>query len=171
MIRLGFLLTAGAALLLTVTAAAAQTTAPVDTACSYSACALRFEENRVVRGAAGELVAKPGFFSPIRLVPLVSGDSALAHAVRHDRAASRGAWLTNIGGLAMLAGVVVAHARDANCDRNMFGLCNDGDSWHIAATGLVLGGSVMTFAGIPFMRRAWREQARTVWWHNAQFAR
>jgi len=138
--------------------------------CTYRTCALRFEESRLVRGAPGETVARPGFISPLRLVPHVSGDSALFYATKHDRAATRAAWLSNGGTAAVLAGLVIAVVRDQGCTPLGFGSCRDGDALHVAAAGLVIGGSVATLVSIPFARQAWRQQARAVWWNNARFA-
>lgn len=163
---------AASALALQVDARAVEAQAsPADPLCAYRDCALRVEGARLVRGAAGETVATPGFFRPMHLAPHVVGDSALAYAVRHDRAATRAAWLSNGGGLAMLAGLAVALIRDRGCDPSDFRSCRDGDALYLASAGLVLGGAVATFAGVPFARSAWRLQARAVWWNNARFAR
>lgn len=157
-------------LLLCATDARAQEPAP-GPQCTYMDCALRFEGGRLVRGAAGETVARPGFFRPVRLVPHVTGDSALAFAASHDRASTRAAWLSNGGTLAMLAGFAIAMIGDRGCEPFQSGTCRDGDALHITAGVLVIGGAVANFASIPFARRAWRLQDRAVWWNNARYAR
>lgn len=141
-----------------------------DTACTYRTCALRFEGGRLVRGLSGETVSRPGFIAPVRLVPHVAGDSALLYATKHDRAATRASWLSNGGSLALVAGLAIAVVRDRGCQPLDFGSCRDGDALHITAAGLAIGGTVATFASIPFARQAWRLQARAVWWNNARFS-
>ena len=141
-----------------------------DSLCTYRTCALRFEESRLVRGATGETLARPGFVRPLRLMPHVVGDSALFYAAKHDRAATRAAWLSNGGAVAVLAGLAIAVIRDQGCKPFDFGSCRDGDALHVSAAGLVIGGSVATFISIPFARQAWRQQARAVWWNNARFS-
>ena len=128
------------------------------------------EGGRLVRGVGGETVARPGFVSPVRLVPYVVGDSALVDAAKHDRAATRAAWLSNGGALAMVAGLAIAVLRERGCDPFERGSCRDGDALHVTAAGLAVGGAVATLASIPFARQAWRLQARAVWWSNARFA-
>jgi len=103
-------------------------------------------------------------------MPHVAGDSALFYAAKHDRAATRAAWLYNGGSLAVLAGLAIAVIRDRGCEPLDLGSCRDGDVLHVTAAGLALGGTVATLAGIPFTRQAWRLQARAVWWNNARFA-
>jgi len=156
--------------LLTCAEAARGQAAGADSVCTYRSCALRFEGSRLVRGVAGEMVARPGFISPVRLEPHMAGDSALFYAAKHDRAATRAAWLSNGGTLALLAGLTIAVIRDRRCEALASGSCQDGDALHVTAAGLALGGSVATFASIPFTRQARRLQARAVWWNNARFA-
>lgn len=141
-----------------------------DTVCTYRTCALRFEGGRLVRGAGGETVTRPGFILPVRLTPHVLGDSALFYAAKHDRAATRAAWLSNGGSFVLLAGLAIAVIRDRGCEPFDFGSCRDGDVLHVTAAGLAIGGTVATFASIPFARQAWRLQARAVWWNNARYA-
>jgi len=156
--------------LLSYAAAARGQAASADAACTYRSCALRFEGSRLVRGVAGETVARPGFISPVRLMPHVAGDSALFYAAKYDHATTRAAWLSTSGTLAMLAGLAIAVIRERSCEPSGLGSCPDGDALHVTAAGLVLGGTVATFASVPFTRQAWRLQARAVWWNNARFA-
>lgn len=144
--------------------------AGTDSSCTYSSCALRFEGGRLLRGVAGETVARPGVIGPIRLTPHVAGDSAIHYAAKHDAAATRAAWLSNGGAAALLAGLAIAVMRDRSCEPFDFGSCRDGDALHVVSASLAIGGTVATFASIPFVRQAWRFQARAVWWNNARFA-
>ena len=160
-----------AAVLLTAYAESARgQAAGADTVCTYMSCALRFEGRHLVRGVGGETVTRSGFIAPLRLEQHVVGDSALFYAGKHDRAATRAAWLSNGGAFAMLAGLAIAVIRDRGCEPFNFESCRDGDALHVTSTGLVIGGTVATFASFPFVRQAWSLQARAVWWNNARFA-
>lgn len=162
---------AGAAVILLACAEIARgQAAEADTGCTYRSCALRFEGSRLVRGVGGETVARQGFIAPVRLTPHVAGDSARSYAAKHDRAVTRAAWLSHGGTLALLTGLAIAVVRDRGCEPLNFGSCRDGDALHVTAAGLAIGGTVATFASIPFARQAWRLQARAVWWNNARFA-
>jgi hypothetical protein len=155
-------------------AAAGDTFPTADTACTYERCALWLDGARLVRGARAELVAKPGWFRPAPLARFVSGDSAASYAARYERASGRASALSNLGTLAMLAGLGLAYARDRGCEPYSYPWvtgCRDGDALHVTTAVLFAGGMVAAYGSIPFTRRAARHRARALWWHNAQFAR
>jgi hypothetical protein len=135
----------------------------------YGHCALWLDGNVVRRGAAGEIVARPGFFRPMRLARLVSGDSARIYAARYETNTRRSIVLGAASTLLFVAAYVIADSYD--CARRIFGICSrsdDADAVSVAA--LAIGSGLALIASVPFSIRARRAGARAIWWHNARFA-
>jgi hypothetical protein len=137
---------------------------------SYRQCALWLDAGVVRRGAAGAIIARPGFFRPMPLTRVVSGDSARTHAARYEVNAQRSNVLGAAATLLLVAAYVVADSYD--CAPVQFGICSNADDSHGVAVGaLAIGSGLGLLASVPFGIRARRASARAIWWHNAQFAR
>ena len=132
----------------------------------YRRCALWLDGNSVRRGEEGLVVARPGFFTPIRLSRVVAGDSALWYAHRFEHRSRQAAFFGVIGALA-LAGTLSS----SNCvSGGAFG-CGAWDTHRGTALGLLVGGTVFSIAGVHFQVQARRAGAKAVWWNNERFAR
>ena len=148
-------------------AAGAARSTVADTACSYSACALRIAPSwdglGVVRGSTGERVANLHFFLPFDISDELRGpdasvtgaDSAAWHARRALDLRRVGAGFTDAGALAI--GVALLRAIGA-------GHVSKRDQV-IAAAGL--GAFVIS---VPLQFGADGELSKAVWWHNLRYA-
>src|SRR5688572_20548845 len=81
---------------------------PTDSACTYLRCSLWLDGGRVLQGAHGEVVARRGFFRPLRLLPLVAGDSARHYATLYERSDRRATRFRLPGLVLVVAGFAVA---------------------------------------------------------------
>jgi hypothetical protein len=138
---------------------------------SYMRCALWIDGQRVKRGAEGVVVGKPGFFRPLRLTQLVQGDSAMHYARGFERNTARAGGFGLLSAAFLVAGYIVADSYD--CDRDAFlGVCtNSDDESTFTAVGLIVGGIVSGIVSGVFQQHARRDASRSVFWHNARFAR
>jgi len=119
-------------------------------ACTYDACALRVEDNRIVRGARGAQVARWGLFQTPELTSLVQGSAqAEEHARIFDRTAPRAQWVS-------LAGALLLVAPRLNDDRHTSDV----------ELGAVISGAALTLYGATLQVRAQRALSRAVWWYN-----
>ncbi len=127
--------------------------------CPYETCALwiksGFFTRDIIRGQAGEHVAKITVLAPkLALFPERS-DSAHIHYASFRAAHSQGFWLTLVGGA--LAGTGVVARADANQEA--------------LALGLGLSGLGLTVGGLIRLAGAENHLARAVWWYNSTFPR
>jgi hypothetical protein len=159
-----------------IAAAAAQDAATQAAECSasgasYVRCGLWLDGLRVRRGGEGVVVAKPGFFRPLRLTQIVQGDSALQYARGFERNTARAGGFALLSAALMIGAVVVAESWD--CDRDtVIGVCtNNDDGTNVAAVSLLAGGLVSGIVSGVFQQHARRDASRSVFWHNASFAR
>lgn len=145
-------------LIVSAGAVGAQSPAPAD-GCTYDRCALRVEDRALVRGAYGERVVALGPFGsgPARVQWL--GDSARAQARKYGVENERAQWLGGIGALLSVASIVIAQRDDRGWPYT------SDDPLPVA---LVLGGSGLLLASVPFQLRAQRALSRAVWWHNRE---
>lgn len=172
--RILWFVLAGAASASSTASLAAQvpaTSAVVDTACTYERCSLWLDRGRLVQGAQASIVARSGFFRPLRVLPLVAGDSARYYGSLYERNARRASRL-GIAALTLLtASMVVGLTGDC---RTIVALdteyCQDDASGPVAA-GLLLGGYTVQIIGFTISSRGHRSLARALWWHNRQYAR
>ena len=165
---------AGAASASSAASLAAQipaTSAVVDTACTYERCSLWLDRGRLVQGAQASVVARSGFFRPLRVLPFVAGDSARYYGSLYERNARRASRLS-LAALTLLAGGLVV-GLSGDC-RTIIPLdteyCQDDASGPIAA-GLLLGGYTLEIIGFTISSRGHRSLVRALWWHNRQYAR
>ena len=159
-----------------IAAAAAQDAATQAAECSasgasYVRCGLWLDGLRVRRGGEGVVVAKPGFFRPLRLTQVVQGDSAVHYARGFERNTARAGGFGLLSAAFVVAGFIVADSYD--CDRDEFiGVCtNSDDGTTVAGIGLLVGGLVSGIISGVFQQHARRDASRSVFWHNASFAR
>src|SRR4051812_27817207 len=127
---------------------------------SYLQCALLFDGGRVHRGAASEVILRPGFMSPMALSRVVAGDSALHYARRYERDWKRGNGFL-LSSVALMGGAfVLAHHSSCNpyrrCD-------NYSDAQVGAMLGMAVGGLATEIVGVRALNRASVEAARAVW--------
>ena len=149
------------------TAAAAQQ-AGVDSACTYSTCALSiwpaWDGLAVVRGTTESRVANLHFFLPRDITPALRGrdttamgaDSAAAHARRALALRQTGAGFTDLGALTIGVAIVRALAAGRVSHRDQA----------VAAAGL---GAIAI--SVPLQFAADGELSRAVWWHNLRYTR
>ena len=82
-------------------------------ACSYDVCALRVEDDRILKGTEGTVVGRLGGWSATPLVPLVvQSDSAQFYARQFDHHYAPGTRWTAFSGLALGVAVVFLFDRD-----------------------------------------------------------
>lgn len=152
--RMRFL--AGLPLLLGLAAAPVTAQIPARPDCTYDSCALRLENGKLRRGAAGEEVGKLGWLGSGTDVLLTGPDSA-AHYARRFRRTQRSSLLWGV-----MAAVGLTAMRLV--------------SWDDASSGVLWAGT----AGVPLTfyavdaaytreRVARRSADRAVWWYNRQF--
>ena len=142
-----------------------------DTSCTYQRCSLWLDGGRLVQGAHAGLVARSGFFRPLRALPFVAGDSATHYAALYERNARRASRFGIAGFTLIVAGFIVALSSDCNAIATSFGeICQDDASGPIAA-GLVLGGFTLNIVAITISSGGHRSLVRALWWHNTQYAR
>ena len=139
----------------------------LDSACSYTTCALaiapRWNGLAVVRGATGSQIANLNFFWPRTVTGALRGtdasalgaDSAGEQARRALQRRRIGAALTDGG--AVLAAVAAVGAIRAGRLRT-----NDGRLAGAAGAALML--------SVPFQFAADGALSRAVWWHNRRFS-
>ena len=147
------------AAILATTPLAAQTTSAAAPSCAggYDACAVRaevsfFRGTRLVRGTAGEPVARLRGFGGSNLATLLAGsDSAVAHARRYTRA-SRTSGAFGLVGAALFATAAAIDLEDRE----------------VKTSGLVLvgAGTVAGLAATGYQLAAQRSLGRAVWWYN-----
>lgn len=141
--------------------------------CAYDLCALRIEGGTVVQGAAGRRVGGLGLFSGVARRVDWSSDSALRYARSYQSnhtAAGVIRVLASAGGLAATVLLVQAYrdARDRTVDGGTVGL----DKSQLRTVyGVAIGASVVSFIGGLFERRAKKQLARAIWWHNRELPR
>jgi hypothetical protein len=127
-----------------------------DTACSYSRCALRVEHRflstRLVRGAAGESVARLGWFGSGVNVLLAGPDSAAYHARQYK---SR---RTTSDALGLVSAALVLAEVWTTDDFAEGGV-------------LLLAGATLDLIALPFWLGARRSLDRSVWWYNRELPR
>ena len=157
-----------APLLCVASIAAAAQQAGVDSACTYSTCALSiwpaWDGLAVVRGTAGSRVANLHFFWPRDISPALRGrdttaigaDSAAAHARRAVALRQTGAGFTDLGALTIGVAIVRALAAGRVSHRDQA----------VAAAGL---GAIAI--SVPLQFAADGELSRAVWWHNLRYTR
>jgi hypothetical protein len=138
---------------------------------SYTRCALWIDGPRVRQGAEGVVVGKPGFFRPLRLTRLVQGDSALHYARGFERNNARAGGFAFLSLAFGVASYVVIDSYD--CNRDAFlGVCTNSDDESTMGALALLAGSLVTgiVSGV-FQNHARRDASRSVFWHNAAYAR
>ncbi len=138
---------------------------------AYVRCALWIDGARIRRGSDGAIVAQPGFFRPPRLARLVQGDSAVHYGRSFERNSSRSLVFGVISGLLLGTAWVVADQYNCNPE-SMFGICTNNDDDEALTVGLLALGSLASgiTSGV-FQVKARRAGARSIFWHNANFAR
>ncbi|HYC51822.1 MAG TPA: hypothetical protein VEB19_11985 [Gemmatimonadaceae bacterium] len=143
----------------------------VGASAAYVRCALWIDGARIRRGSDGAIVAQPGFFRPPRLARLVQGDSAVHYGRSFERNSSRSLVFGVISGLLLGTAWVVADQYNCNPE-SMFGICTNNDDDEALTIGLLALGSLASgiTSGV-FQVKARRAGARSVFWHNANFAR
>ena len=124
-------------------------------ACTWDRCALRVQSSlfsmKVVRGSAGETVAKLGGFGP-RIAPLAaSPDTAVQRYYAQFRGAANRATALTLGGFALGVAAVVAYSHHDT--RGSAG-------WLLGASALV---DIIQFAE---QRHASDRLERAIWWYN-----
>lgn len=139
-----------------------------DSVCTYDRCALWLDAPGLLQGSEGRLLARRGWFRPLPLQRFVTGDSAVHYATRYEREARRGNKLSLIGGLALVAGAVIAFANDCGFGDHD---CDISDEAAVATLMLTVGGIGIDFVAQRSLDRAGRARSRALWWHNRQFAR
>ena len=138
---------------------------------TYVRCALWIDGQRVRRGAEGVVVGRPGFFRPLRLTQLVQGDSAVHYARGFERNTAKAGGFGLLSAAFVIAGFIVADSYDCNRDE-FLGVCTNGDDDEtFTALGLLAGGLVSGIVSGVFQSHARRDASRSVFWHNANFAR
>lgn len=135
----------------------------------YRRCALRFEGGKVRRGEEGVVVAKPGFFAPLRLTQVVAGDSATAYARTFERRSRQAGAFGFAGGVLMAGALIVLDRRE--CTENLVLGCDHHDNLDFVAAGLVIPGIGFTIAGGILQTKASRAGSRAIWWNNERYAR
>lgn len=126
----------------------------------YDACALTVDGLSIRRGRDATILARDGWVSPLRLVPLVAGsDSAHALAALHDRRATLAFRTRLAGAAAMVAGLALYSTRS----RMPGGYRRDATPLE---GGLVIGGSAALLGSAIATNRAYRLRERAVWWYN-----
>jgi hypothetical protein len=151
-----------AALLAAAPALRAQAAQPPLASCSYAECALRVEPGRLffgspelLRGAAGQRVARFGVRGPDLQRIVAGSDSAVAHARTFRPHQRRAGLAALVGSLAGAAAVVVG--------------INDGNDGAVLA--LSVGAAALgAYAGYE-ARLAARELSRSLWWYNGALPR
>jgi hypothetical protein len=158
----------------TTASLAAQSPAPsavTDTTCTYERCSLWLDRGRLVQGAHAGVVARRGFFQPLRILPFVAGDSARHYATLYERNARRASRLGLAGLTLVVAGFIVALSSGCDAMPTPFGeTCRDDASGPIAGS-LLLGGFTLHLVEIPISIRGHQSLVRALWWHNSQYAR
>jgi hypothetical protein len=141
--------------------------------CTYDTCALRIEGGTVVQGAVGRRVGGLGLFNGVAGRVHWSSDSALRYARSYQSnhtAAGVTRVLASAGGLAATVLLVQAY-RDAR-DRTVAGGTVGLDKSRLRTVyGVAIGSSVVSFVGGLFERRAKKQLARAIWWHNRELPR
>lgn len=134
-------------------------------ACSYDVCALRVEDDRILKGTEGTEVGRLRGWSATPLVPLVvQSDSAQFYARQFDQHYGPGTRWTAFSGLALSVAVVFLLDRDHHAGEHW-----NGNDW-AWASGLAV--SIGTGAyGSYRLRLARRGLARAIWWHNRELPR
>jgi hypothetical protein len=145
---------------------------PADSGCTYLRCSLWLDGGRVRQGAHGDVVARRGFFRPLGVVRLVTGDSARHYATQYERNARRASLVSFTALTLVIAGLVVGLSGDCDTIPTPFGdtTCPDDASGPIAGS-LLLGGFTLNFVSITISIRGHRSLVRALWWHNSQYAR
>jgi hypothetical protein len=147
----------------------AQTAPAADSACTYERCALRLEGRRLLRGLHDERVTESRIFTPRRLLPFVTGDSARLYASRYERDARRASLLSGVGALLLLGAYVGTRNLSSECGPSEG--CAGHDALRVASGAAAVGAIVSFGASLRFGFGATRAESRALWWHNAQFAR
>ena len=133
--------------------------------CSYDVCALRVEEDRILRGPDGTEMGRLGWWSATRLAPLVvQSDSAQFYARQFDRHYDAGMRWTAVSGLALGVAAVVLLGRSHQA----------GGDWNGNVLVWDSGLAVSLGTGVYGERRlklARGGLARAIWWHNRELAR
>ena len=133
--------------------------------CSYDACALRVEPRflglALVRGTAGESVARLGLFGPNLERIVQDADSAVRHARQYRRSQNR-------GGAAALAGTALTVAAVVQCRDEGFYIVPDCSR---TALSMFIGGAALSLYGGFELARANRALSRAVWWYNRALPR
>jgi hypothetical protein len=143
----------------------AQDGPPGGAACSYDVCALRVEEDRILKGSHGTEVGRLGAWSATPLVPLVvRSDSAQFYALQFDRHYAAGVRWSALSGLALGVAAVFLLDRDHHADEHW-----NGNDW-AWASGLAFSLATGAYGGHR-LRLARRGIARAIWWHNRELTR
>jgi hypothetical protein len=133
--------------------------AQVADTCSYETCALRIVEDKVLAGADGREIARPGLFSPPRLRPLLEvSDSASFYIEVLENNYTSGQVMSLLGLIAVSIPYLM--------QRESF----EGPPAAIAV-GLSLGGAAAVIIGGIRSRRARTALANAIWWYNLALTR
>ena len=158
------------------TAAGAQDTRSDAIACAdsvvtglYRRCALWIEGNRVRRGETGAVVGRPGFFRPIPMTRIVSGDSAVAYARTFERRTRQSNTLLFIGGMMFAGAYAVLDSRQ--CTSTLVDPCDHWDNGDWIAGSLGVGALAISIPGLILQVKAQKAGAQAIWWNNERFAR
>lgn len=144
-----------AIVLVTLVTLGIRASAAQESACTWDRCALRVQSSlfsmKVVRGSAGETVAKLGGFSP-RIQPLAeSRDTAVQRPYVQFRAAANRATALTLGGFALGVAALVAYQHHDT---------KSSAGWLLGASALV---DIIQFAE---QRHASDRLESAIWWYN-----
>jgi hypothetical protein len=132
--------------------------AQVADTCSYETCALRIVEGKILAGAEGREIARPGLFSPPRLRPLLEvSDSASFYIDVVEDNYTSGQVMSFFG--------LMAFSIPYFMQRESF------DVPAAIAVGLAVGGAGAVVIGGIRSRRARTALANAIWWYNLALTR
>lgn len=126
--------------------------------CTFTECALRIENGRLLQGQQATRVGRVGVFYRDLRVLEVGPDSAQLYAGAYGRDVTRGFWLTLGGAVLLAAGPPLG---PSGADRISSG----------AQASLAVGGAGLVIWGGLKARAAERMLARSVWFYNEAAAR
>ena len=138
---------------------------------AYQRCALWLDGRRVKRGAEGAIVAKPGFFSPLRLTRVVQGDSAVAQAARFERYTAASGFFGLLSGASIAGALILADRYECRPDPLVGACTTTDDAWTAGTIAFAAGGLVTGIISGVLQQRAARAANRAIFWHNSNFAR
>lgn len=136
-----------------------------EASCTFGRCGLRMEGRFLLRGSAGDTIARPRWwYDPQLPLSALVSDSSRRLAARFNRDGHRAKSLAAIGALLLLGGVTVAYGHDA--DWGDMSLVDRGDAAGLWGTRVAVSGLALTLIAAQRWSRAvvWRDRA--LWVHN-----